>query len=388
MQFSFDISDIKGKVDREIEKIRRENLLQAIAIFDLTGSTSLKTQRGHEFGTRKSLSAVLLSKLVVEHFDGINVKELGDGILCRFNNPVKACLAALSLKSHAPKLGIKVTGGITLGMVDLLSLNENSIDIYGTPVDKCARISSFCLPGQILIDRALLDSIKSQLLDFNNIEIGEGKKRILKDFGVTELFEISVSEIRLRDYMHTPFRVHEEGRLPLSDKAYFARGAQQHLVEMGTGLTTFSKWFSGERPAEFRDYIENLLRKGVNVSFLLLDKNWSGSKMYLADRGEPDYIDDISRSLKYLRDEQERLLKLYLPGAFQLYFYSSFPNMNILCVDPEDEINGRMLVSPYLYGLSRSECPVLEFSRLSNPQLFEKYWKSLSSLMKRKSELM
>jgi len=58
----------------------------------------------------------------------------------------------------------------------------------------------------------------------------------------------------------------------------------------------------------------------------------------------------------------------------------------MLCVDPEDEINGRMLISPYLYDVNRSESPVFEFSSLSNRDLFKKYKKSLMSLRRNKSK--
>ena len=58
-----------------------------------------------------------------------------------------------------------------------------------------------------------------------------------------------------------------------------------------------------------------------------------------------------------------------------------------ICVDAEDDICGRMCVSPYLYKSPRSECPVIEFSSLSNPELFNKYRESLLNILKYKSEL-
>lgn len=125
----------------------------------------------------------------------------------------------------------------------------------------------------------------------------------------------------------------------------------------------------------------------MRVTLLSLDPKWEGAKEYFKDRNEPKYLADISQSIEHLKAEQERLLKLGLPGEFQIYLYRSFPSMHLLCVDPEDQVNGRMLASPYAYGLTRSESPVLELSRLSNSEMFTKYWNSIKKLLRYKSEL-
>lgn len=386
MIFNYKLDELKSKLDLEISNLKKENKVKTICMFDLTGSTSLKNLYGHEFGTKKALQTIFLSKYIVLEFGGQIIKELGDGILCVFDDPVNACLAGLAIKESSLKLNFKIRGGITLGKVEILYF-EGRADVYGLAVDRCARISSFALPSQILIDKPLLEIAKSHLIDYRNIEISDGMKRILKGIGETELFEVSTSELGLKKYIYIPFRIHEEGRVPLSDKVFFVREAQKEVIEMGLGLTTFSKWFSGQRPSEFRDYIQNLLLKGVNFTLLAIDPEWEETKNYFKNIGAPDYVDDIRRSLGYLKEEQERLLKLDLRGEFKIYLYQIIPNMHILCVDPDDEINGRALISPYLFNIPRSECPVFEFSNMSNNLLFQKYIKTLKSQLKCKSKI-
>lgn len=386
MIFSHNPKQHERQIKTELSSLRLESSVQTIAFVDLTGSTALKLQEGHRRAIKKILNAIVLAKAIVSEYNGSTVKELGDGILCRFDDPVKACLASLAIKAAGVKIAAQFTTAITLGMADLVIVNGNAVDVLGAAVDRCARISSFALPNQILVDRPLLEAVRTYLLEYANIIISDGRKRLLKGVGEAELFEISTADTKLHKYIRTSFRIHEEGRLPVADKIYFVRDAQSKVIELGTGLTAISKWFSGQRPAEFRDYIENLLARGVQVLFLLMDPKWRGAKQYLEDRGELEYIEDIKRSLRQLNQERERLLKLGLPGTLRIQLFRSFPSMHILCVDPADPVHGRMLASPYLYNLARSESPILELSRLSNPVLFSKYLSAVESLARDKSE--
>ena len=115
--------------------------------------------------------------------------------------------------------------------------------------------------------------------------------------------------------------------MPIADKVYFVQDARQEVIELGLGLTTFSKWFSGQRPSEWRDYIENLVAKAVNVTLLAIDPEWPVTKQYFLDRGEEGYIDEIRNALRLLDREKERLLKKGLQGNFEVSLYRSFPSV-------------------------------------------------------------
>ncbi len=51
-----------------------------------------------------------------------------------------------------------------------------------------------------------------------------------------------------------------------------------------------------------------------------------------------------------------------------------------ICVDPNNE-EGRIIVSNYLYGIEKSGYPVIQFSKISNPIMFNKYLSSVNWLM-------
>jgi hypothetical protein len=356
-----------------------------VAFFDLVGSTAEKLEKGHERGLEDSLKAVLLFRRVVEHRGGYVVKELGDGILARFDDPLTGVLAGLDILSSSLELSVKVKAALTLGLVDLLRAESGITDIFGSTIDRCSRIESCCLPTQLLVDRPLYDAVHSYLASFQNIQVGKGKVRFLKGIGDIELFEVSCSDLGLKRYIFTDFRIHEAGRIPLNDKVNFVKDAHAEVIEIGTGLRTFSRFFSGQRPAEFRTYIENLVVKGVNVTILALDPDWDGTSHYLCEGGNRAYHDDIRRSLNDLKKEQRRLLSIGVRGIFEIRVYQTYPFGHVLCVDPNDDLFGRMFASYYVPGLTRAECPVLEFSSLSNPELFQKHKAALRFIIQEKS---
>ena len=50
-------------------------------------------------------------------------------------------------------------------------------------------------------------------------------------------------------------------------------------------------------------------------------------------------------------------------------------------------LDGRMLLSPYLPGLQRAECPVFQVSRTANRELFDKYWIAIQEIQRRSTEI-
>jgi hypothetical protein len=379
LNFEFDNS----KVDKFLESIKtdKKSAIKSIAVFDLTGSTGLKFKYGQKIGIEKIYKAVSLMKSVCEQFHGEVIKELGDGILCIFDSPNDACSAGLAIKISAAKYDIRIKGAVTIGEIELIYKDNELDDIYGSAVDRCARISSFSLPGQILVDRALLDTVESKLKECKNIVIANGFIRNLKDIGEKELFEISLDGFDLSDNRLSFFEIYEDGRPPVDNKVQLFIEAKKELFKLGLGLRTFSKYFSGENPSRFEEPICEALKRGVKISLYVMDPNWKGTKLFFDNINEPSYIKDIKRSLEYLKEARMKFSKMNHPGEFQINTYRNFPSMSIMCSDRNEGETGRMVVTPYFYGLKRSECPVFDFSKSANPKMFEKYWKGFKTLI-------
>ena len=57
-------------------------------------------------------------------------------------------------------------------MVEEVKLDK-VLDIYGSTIDRCARIEKYAFPGQLLIDRALYDTTRSFLKSYEDLIISE-----------------------------------------------------------------------------------------------------------------------------------------------------------------------------------------------------------------------
>jgi hypothetical protein len=54
--------------------------------------------------------------------------------------------------------------------------------------------------------------------------------------------------------------------------------------------------------------------------------------------------------------------------------------MSATCIDV-NEVNGRLLISPYLYGIKRAEVPHFDISKAEHEIMFETYWKSIREIL-------
>ncbi len=177
---------------------------------------------------------------------------------------------------------------------------------------------------------------------------------------------------------NTPNLFYEGGRFSISDKVAFFENAEHEVIEFGLGLSTFSSYFRGRRPAEFRNPILLLLERGVRYKCVMLDPNSPFTEPYLADIGEPEYLNRMRDAIETLKSVQSEFHRLNLPGTLELYTYSHSPFMYACSVDGAFG-GGKMQVSNYLFGARRSECPVLVLTKADNSQAFATYWRSLTA---------
>ncbi|NUN99369.1 MAG: hypothetical protein HUU01_02000 [Saprospiraceae bacterium] len=180
------------------------------------------------------------------------------------------------------------------------------------------------------------------------------------------------------------FVFHEDGRLSIRQKVEFFSNAQEEVIEFGIVLNTFAGYFFSRNEKEFKQHVEALLKKGITFKCYLLDPDCEETKMYFSDRAK--HLPDEHKSIGKIREAIEKLGKVQqqfrekgYQGNFEIYTYQNIPNNYFMTVDG-DSPNGRIMVSHYIYGESRANCPVIELSPTSYPILYERYWKSLKRL--------
>lgn len=370
-----------------IQGLRESSINATIGFFDLAGSTALKIRKGHRRGVTAALLFASAAAEVTRHFRGRVIKESGDGLLCTFSDPIDACRAAANIKEICPTVGLTGRFGLTLGRMSQYTRSTGQEDIYGAAVDRCARIQSVASVQQILIDEPLYEVVKSYLTEYQDAIIGKPFILEAKGAGRLHLWEISTHRDGLIDRIATPFRVYAAGRVSIEEKVQFARHATTEVIEIGTGLTSFAKYFRGQRPGEFRDHIAELLRNGVTVKCFAVDPTYEPARLALREADEPDYESDSLRARRLILNERHRLLAKAYRGQLEYYTYQHVPSFHAICVDGEDPENGRILFAPYLPGLSRAECPVYQVSRIADAELYDKFWRAIQAVQRLGTEL-
>lgn len=181
-------------------------------------------------------------------------------------------------------------------------------------------------------------------------------------------------------------KLYEDGRPSISEKVDILLSAKSEVVNLGIAHRSLVGYFE-QRPArEYKEYILELLRKGVVFKYIFLDPDGEIAKLYAQDRGEVELINRIRTSLDAVKSLKSEFDKLGLPGRFEIYISSSFPYMSATCIDV-NEINGRMLISPYLYGIKRAEVPHFGILKTEHEVMFETYWKSIREILANSRQL-
>jgi len=176
------------------------------------------------------------------------------------------------------------------------------------------------------------------------------------------------------------FKLYEDGRPSIAKKVDILLSAKSEVVYLGIAHRSFVGYFEQRPTREYKDYILDLLRKGVVFKCIFLDPDCDIAKQYAQDRGELELINRIKNSLDALKCLRTEFDKLGLPGRFEIYLSSSFPYLSATCIDG-DKVNGRMIISSYLYGTKRAELPHFEISKFEHEVMFETYWKSIKKVL-------
>lgn len=180
--------------------------------------------------------------------------------------------------------------------------------------------------------------------------------------------------------------IHPNGRLPIGDKVAFMASAQEEVIEMGVRLRTFADYFTSRNEHEFKLPVYSLLERGCHYKAYLLDPESNEASHYFHDRAQVQ--EEEGQSIEKIRAVLRKLSRIVkeveaegFPGKFQVFLYKHIPYNHFLIVDGE-RLHGKMLVSPYLYGINRANCPVIELAKQADRSLFRRYYHSFQCLIR------
>jgi predicted ATPase/class 3 adenylate cyclase len=158
--------------------------LTTLLFTDIEGSTRLWEQEATRMSPALAEHDALSLKAVEEHH-GVVVKMTGDGMYAAFGDPVDALSATAQLQLGLAELAsryeiaFRVRAGLHLGIVE-----RRNQDLFGSPVNRAARIMKAAHGGQILISQAVVDQVRSRL----------PPSLSLRDLGGVRLRDLATSE--------------------------------------------------------------------------------------------------------------------------------------------------------------------------------------------------
>ena len=125
----------------------------AIAFFDLPGSTRAMKKDPHAAVPRMILHNSLCGAIIRLH-EGTIVKELGDGLVARFDNAGDAVVCAVRVIRNLRERGGGVCTRATVAFGTLWDVRNSSGEpvVYGTPVHVIWRMEGHAVENAIVID--------------------------------------------------------------------------------------------------------------------------------------------------------------------------------------------------------------------------------------------
>ena len=170
--------------------------VKTILFTDIEGSTRLWEQEGARMSKALAEHDTLARAAVADN-RGTVVKMVGDGMYAVFDDPLDAVNTTVALQrafagleaSHG--LPLRVRCGVHLGMVE-----RRDNDLFGSPVNRAARIMSAAHGGQILLSQAVAENVDGRITP----------PASLRDLGGVRLRDLSTPE-RLFQVVHPDLRV-------------------------------------------------------------------------------------------------------------------------------------------------------------------------------------
>jgi hypothetical protein len=206
---------------------------------------------------------------------------------------------------------------------------------------------------------------------------------------VTLLYEIIVKRAErkiflhdiqniVRDELRNSFHV---GRKSTEQKIKFISVARKEVIEMGEKLNSFSSYFISRSEHDFKNHIKKLLDSGITLKCILCNPDSEAVIAYSKSNTleeTPVLVDGIRESidkLKKVRDEFRNC-----SGKIEIYLYDGVMKFHMSGVDIK-EANGKMFISTYLNGVSRSNCPGFDVYNEQKPKEFRQYLASYNYII-------
>ncbi len=126
----------------------------AILMADVSGSTPLYERHGDQIASKLVFECVEGMQHIANKRGGEFVRSKGDDVLCLFQNPDQALVAAKEILDHGQAGSVSVHGGLHWG-----SVVWRGTELFGGAVNVAARLSSQAKDNEVLMSGTFTDRI-------------------------------------------------------------------------------------------------------------------------------------------------------------------------------------------------------------------------------------
>jgi len=290
--------EIRSQRDKEIDKIHSGFVDRAILFIDMVDSTAFKMQNMDKpeiWILRLKVFFELLTN-VIEHSNGKVIKYIGDEVMASFENIKDASniiqrkdeIIANLMKGTGIETFIKISADF--GEVYEFIFSEHSKpDPQGIIVDRCARISKFNQPNEVLAS----SSFAKKTTTLNWKKVGSVELKGLE--GLQQIYQLEHATVSLNKFVE----IDEKDLTALKDKINLLETELSRVKEQNIQLNAQIKSL-GEKP---------------NISIYDNDDNWEN-------------IENEIKTLKQLIDEACSNSRQYAKFIFLHYSGKGYEEYN------------------------------------------------------------
>lgn len=331
------VAEIKNDEASLIKQIRNGFVDSVVVFIDLVDSTKFKIDNQTE-PEKWILRLKQFSDIVKEYIENSNgkvVKYIGDELMGIFDqttqidDALSLILRIKNIESNLSEItGFKTTVKIALdyGQVFLLKYEgHNELDPQGTPIDRCARIGKYCIPGSILSSYEFVSKC-TYPKQWNKIGVTEmkglGSQPIYqygeKTIEIKKKIEIEEEILeRLKEENSQQIEEIQEFKLDKKEMISTINELQQQLKEAGEEPiieTDFSE--KAEKEQQEIDF-ETILKSIKKIKKLIhesgVSNNEYGRFLFLNEKGFPEeynsykgktFDDSIEKDLVYQNSDE------------------------------------------------------------------------------------
>lgn len=138
-----------------------DRILTTVMFTDIVDSTPMAARLGDAEWRSLLEHHNEIVRLQLDHFDGRELKQTGDGFLSSFGSPMRAIQCATAICHAMLEIGLQVRAGIHSGECEVIG-----DDLGGIAVHIGARVAAIAGPGEVLVSRTVKDAVTGSDIEF------------------------------------------------------------------------------------------------------------------------------------------------------------------------------------------------------------------------------